>query len=162
MERRIELLAGLSASVLGLIGVVVEAQALANPLTNPTLSWLLGQQLVTGMAGAIVNAQRALLPLTLVLVALGLGTYLHAVHDRAVGLALLVSCSVVIIAVAAFAVFNTRYVQLLFVPGPLVVFVAFLAAATSVSALSAAGLSVSLARARLRPGSNPRRAHPPY
>jgi hypothetical protein len=136
MERRVEVVAGLGATVFGLIAVVMEAQAVSNPLANPSLSWLLGMNRFSGVWNAILTTQHALLPMAIVLAALAFGGYLHGVHRKTAGLALVVSSSSVVIAVAGFVVFNSTYVQILFVPPPLVVLTAVLAAVASVSALS--------------------------
>jgi hypothetical protein len=138
MERRIELCAGLGATFLGLIGVVVEAQALANPLTNPLISWQLGMRGSGITWDTIENIQHALFPMAIALALLGIGTYLYAVHDRVVGLALLVTCTGAVIGATGFAVFSRTYVAMLFVPAPLIVLTAVLAAAASICALSTA------------------------
>jgi hypothetical protein len=152
MERRIELGCGLGASLFGLVGVVTEAQALSNPVTNPTLSWLLGMHAVPGVWTAIQTAQHLLLPIALVFIALALGAYLHSVHELLAGLALLLGSSAVALAIIGFAVFNITYVEILFVPAPLVVLTAGLAAAASTCALSSLGrLACFIRRMRERP-----------
>lgn len=136
MERRVELVGGLGAGILGLIGVVMEAQTLSDSWANPSLSWILGSSAVPGAWNAIQTTQHALLPIALVFVTLMLGAYLHSVHQQIGGLALLVSSSAVAIVVMGFAVFKQPYAAILFVPAPLVVLTAVLAAAVSASALS--------------------------
>jgi cation transport ATPase len=151
MERRIELIGGVAAGTLGLTGVAMEAQALANPL-NPSLSLLLGTNEVPDVWLAIQVAQRALIPVAVICIALAFGAYLHAVHQQTAGLALLVSCSAVVAVVAGLAVFHPTYAALLFIPAPLVVLTVVLAGVSTVSALSLSGWPASLADISRRRG----------
>lgn len=159
MERRIELIAGLGAGALGLTGVVTEAQALSNPVANPSLVWLQGTGAVPGIWEAIQNAQHALLPLAIVFLALAIGTYLHAVHRQTAGLALLLSTTAVVLAVSGLAVFLPPYISVLFVPAWLLVGTALLAAAASVCALSVEGRPIILTRI-IHPRTTPAQVQP--
>jgi hypothetical protein len=152
MERTIELAAGIGAAVIGLTGVVGEAQALSDSVTNPTLAALLATNTLPGVPDAVGNVQHALLPVALVFIALAAGAYLHVVHGQTAGLALLVTCSAVLLGIAGVAVFLPPYAAILFVPAPLVVLTVVLALGASVSALSATGWSVAVGNVgRLRP-----------
>jgi hypothetical protein len=136
MERQIELIAGIGSAALGLTAVVMEAQALSSPVTNPQLTYILASPSSLGLWSSVDTAQHALLPLALVFLALAFGAYLHVVHQQTAGFALVVSMSAVILAVTGLAVFLSPYAAVLFVQAPLVVGTALAAVAASVCALS--------------------------
>jgi hypothetical protein len=150
VNRWMELGCGVSACVLGLIGVVTEAQALSNPVENPSLSWLLGTNAVPGVWEAIQTTHAALFPLALVLLALAFGAYLHGIHEQTAGLGLLAVCSTVTVTAAGFGVFDQRFSAILFIPAPLVVLTVVLVAATLVSAFTLQTWVNVLPRIRVR------------
>jgi hypothetical protein len=138
--------------VLGLTGVVAEAQALSDSVTNPTLAVLLAANTLPGVPDVVGNVQHALLPVALVFIALAVGPYLHVGHGQIAGLALLVTSSAVVLGIAGVAVFLPPYAALLFVPAPLVALTVVLALGASVSALTVTGWSVAIGNVgRLRP-----------
>ena len=121
---------------MGLTGIVAEAQALSNPIANPTLGWLMGMPVAEGKWATVQTAQQTLLPLAIILLVLALGAYLHSVHRQIAGLALLVASSATTVVAVGVAVFDAPFTEILFVPSLLVGLTAVLAALAAVSALA--------------------------
>jgi hypothetical protein len=161
VERRVELIAALAATIFGLTGVVTEAQALADPALHPELSWVFGMGRGAAASGdAMANIQHALLPMAVLFVLVAVGAYLHAVHEQWMGLGLLLTSSIAVIVATAFAVFNATYAAVLLLPAPLIVLTAVLAASASVCAISSAGLRVSLSHRNVLRGARFRQIRP--
>lgn len=100
MRRIIELVSGLAATTIGLIGVVTQVRAIAYPYNNSQLVAFptVGLNTWSEISGEI---DLFMFLLAILLVGVSIGAYLHAVHQSTWGLAILwISTASLIVAVA--------------------------------------------------------------
>jgi hypothetical protein len=128
MARVVELVSGVTACVLGLIGVLMEEQQIQSPLTNVSLEMMQGtggRQGGIALSAMISDVENTLPVVALLLIGVALGAYLHAVRCHGAGLVLLWGCTIGLVIIGGYAAFAVppyhsywvgSYLQLLFLP----------------------------------------------